>query len=159
MSIDPSVDTKMTEPQKRVYLLDQYRKLKTDPKAIIFCPWCSKISKAPEHGHEEIACCGVFAMEWAQIGIDMLKSVERQMAATSTGKMDVINCPYCLTSLKKWTADPTTWIHPNVSPWCCEQLHDAVLALAQGYETQLRIDNFKRIQDGWDKAQAKAGRN
>jgi hypothetical protein len=144
-----------TDAEKRQNLVDQYRKLKDDPKAILFCPWCSKISKAPEHGLEEVACCQVFAGEWAMIGVRQIESVERQMAAIHAGKMTVVNCPYCGTGLKKWTADPTTWIHPNVSPWCCELLHDAVLAIAQRQETVRRIELAKRIQDGY----AKAGRN
>jgi hypothetical protein len=140
---------RQTDEEKLRDLVDQYRKLQKDPKAILFCPWCSKISKAPEHGLDETACCQVFAVEWNNIGVRQIQSVERQMAAIHAGKMTVINCPYCGTGLKKWTADPTTWIHPNVSPFCCELLHDAILAVAQRQETVRRIELAKRIQDAY----------
>lgn len=147
----------MTEQEKRDYLVEQYRKLRDDPKLVIFCPWCSKISRAPDPGTEEAACCSVFSAEWASIGIRQIESVERQMRAIMAGKMEVINCPYCGTGLKKWTMEPTTWIRVNVSPFCCDLLHDAVLAVAQRMELQKRIDLAHRVEDVV--ASAKAARN
>lgn len=154
-----AVTHRQTDVEKVQDLFAQYRKLQSDPKAIIFCPWCSKISKAPEHGLEQQACCMVFAAEWADIGRRQLQSVERQMAAIRDGKMEVINCPYCGTGLKKWTADATTWVHPNVSPFCCSLLHDAILAIAQRQELHRRIDISKRIEDAFAKASHKARAN
>lgn len=154
-----STAREMTDDEKRQYLVEQYRKLQSDPKAIIFCPWCSKISKAPDHGMEETPCCGIFGGEWANIGIQQIRSIERQMAAIQAAKMEVINCPYCLTSLKKWTADATTWIHPNVSPFCCGLLHDAILAIAQRKELQHRVELAKRVEDHVANSVAKAARN
>lgn len=148
----PVATREMNDREKQKNLFEQYLKLRADPKAIIFCPWCSKISKAPEHGLEELACCAVFAAEWKSIGIRQIESVEKQMAAIHAGKMDVINCPYCGTGLKRWTADPTTWIHPNVSPFCCPYLSDAVLAIGQRQELKKRIDTARRVEDQWAKA-------
>jgi hypothetical protein len=138
-----------TEEERQEDLAEQYTKLKTDPRAVIFCPWCSQVNRAPQAGEPDVgACCNQFALGVQKIGRDQLESVIRQQREILLGGRRHIHCPYCGVHNKPWSSDPADWVRPMVSPFCCNTLHDAALAVAQRMELARLAEQKKRIEDG-----------
>ena len=143
------IRTNQTEDDKQEDLALQYAKLKTDPRAIIFCPWCSSVNRAPQSDEPPIgACCTPFALGIAAIGKEQLASVLKQHREILLGSKRTIHCPYCGTHNKPFSKDPADWTRPNVNPSCCDLLSDAALAISQRMETARLIEKKKRIEDG-----------
>jgi DNA-directed RNA polymerase subunit RPC12/RpoP len=108
----------------------------------IFCPWCFKANKpglAP--------CCPQFAEACTQIGKDQLAGVHRQLREVREGRRTAIDCPYCGTRVMR-AEHPADWPRPMVSPFCCDLMHDAALAIAQRGAVEAATEAKKRIEDG-----------
>lgn len=86
-----------------------------------------------------------------------LQSVISQLRDVRRGVLASIHCPYCGTYLKPVDAEnnPIDWIYPNVSPWCCDYMEHAAMAIVERMMVQAKMDEFKRIQDAQDKAHTK----
>ena len=133
---------------------DQYATLRKDPKKIVFCPWCSGINRAPQEGEEPAAaCCPQFAMGVDLIGKKQLQSVIDQRKEILLGGRRNLKCPYCgelnfIDAIKS----PADWKRPNVSPFCCDLLSDAALAIAQREVLEDRKRKLEQIGEAIDKA-------
>ena len=139
----------LSEDEKQIDLQDQYAKLATDPKAIIFCPWCSAVNRAPQEGEPAVgACCNPFALGVALIGQKQLASVISQRREILLGSRKTIHCPYCGVHNKPFSKHPADWTRPLVSPFCCDILRDAALAVAQRVELERLATLKKQIEDG-----------
>ena len=134
-----------TEADKQADLARQYANLTGSDNDVIFCPWCSKGNK-PGMG----SCCGFFAEGVAKIGQDKMRSVVEQLKEVRLGSRKSIRCPYCK-AYNRFAENPADWPRPMVSPFCCDLMSDAALAISQRIETARLIDEKKKIEDGLQK--------
>lgn len=140
------IRTDLTHEEKQEDLELQYAKLQKDPKAIIFCPWCSAVNRAPQEGEPPVgACCPQFAMGVELIGQNQLDSVIRQRREILLGAKKTIHCPYCGFYNRPFSKDPEAWSRPMVSPFCCDLLSDAALAIAQRETLERQKEKFEQI--------------
>lgn len=126
----------------------QYREFRSAPDGtivpVIFCPWCTRGNKPGDP-----PCCAAFTEAVDAIGKKQLASVERQIREIRLGGQRSMHCPYCDTRIPKPKSDsPLDWYRPNVSPVCCDLLHDAVLAISQRAIVLDGIERKKKIEDG-----------
>ena len=82
-----------------------------------------------------------------EIGKKQLQSVIDQQKEILLGAKKTIHCPYCGFYNRPFSRDPEAWSRPNVSPFCCDLLQDAALAIAQRMEVERLTSMKKKIED------------
>jgi len=117
----------------------------------VWCPWCRcmNVPNKPQ-------CCVAFQSCLDDRAAAQLESVIAQQKAIELGQADAIVCPYC-TQVNRApepgeARHPSDWKRPLVSPFCCDLLQAAVVAVIQRKRTEDYIRHAGKIGEAVDKA-------
>lgn len=145
--IDDSV-----EIEKQRDLERQCRNMEASETDKIVCPWCFAINKK-----DVPPCCDKFTEGLNRRGQRQLQSVIDQQRDILSGRRVNLNCPYCHSLVKKKNlGDPVDWIRPNHSPFCCDNLSDAITAIVERGLLNRLTEDKKRIEDNQARISAKS---
>lgn len=131
----------LTQDDELARQLKAVRKGETET---IVCPWCGIFNNA-----ESGDCCVDMAEARERLGEQHLQSIERQFTAVRNGLRDEsVQCPYCDGINRPENLEsPAHWKRAGVSPYCCDLMVLAVMAIGQRLIEQSKIDHMHRIQD------------
>lgn len=117
----------------------------------VWCPWCRAMNmpNKPE-------CCVAFRSCLEDRAEAQLQSVITQQLAIEIGQSDAIVCPYCtqvnFAPEGGRNRHPSEWKRPMQSPFCCDTLQSAIVAVIQRKRTEEYIRKAGQIGEAVDKA-------
>lgn len=116
----------------------------------VWCPWCRAMNVPGK-----LECCVAFRSCMEDRADAQLNSVIAQQKAIELGEANAIVCPYCAqvnVAPQNGSRHPSEWKRPMQSPFCCDLLQSAVVAVIHRKRTEDYIRQAGKIGEAVDKA-------
>lgn len=117
----------------------------------VWCPWCRAMNVP-----NQTKCCVAFQSCLEDRAEAQLQSVIAQQKAIELGQANAIVCPYCsrinVAPEPGEQRHPSEWIRPMKSPFCCDLLTIAIIAVVERKKTEDHIRKAQQIGEAVDKA-------
>lgn len=121
----------------------QMKALRRGETETVVCPFCGIFSNS-----ESGDCCMEMEDARDRLGASHLKSLEGQFSGARHGLRDSVQCPYCDgINRPENLASESEWKRPGVSPYCCDSMVSAVLALGERMLIQKKLDHKHKLED------------